>query len=144
MNENLAHLRRTFRDVTSCSVATARPDDGPYVAARWFVWLDDAVWVSTRVGDPTWEHVGRDPRVAVLIARGREWIELAGVRIEGVAERMPAEHPDLREPMSAWHDKYRGVFGDGGFDRFAQTTPALGFLRVAPSRVDAWDHRTSG
>jgi general stress protein 26 len=141
VNEDLGLLRRAFRDESTCRVATVRDDAGPHVAPRWFVWLDEAVWVSTRTGDTTWEHARRDARVAVLIDRGRDWSEVAGVRIEGVAELMPAEHPDLRQPMSAWHEKYRSMLSGDGFERFSRDIPSLGFLRVVPSRIDAWDHR---
>ena len=54
---------------------------------------------------------------------------------------MPAEHPDLREPMSAWHEKYRTALAGDGFQRMTDAVPAIGFLRVAPARVDVWDHR---
>ena len=110
VSDDLEGLRRSFRDVPACRIATVRPDGGPYVAPRWFVWRDDGIWVSTRVGDTTWEHALRDARVSVLIDRGRDWSELAGVRLEGVAEAYPAEHPDLRAPMSNWHEKYRPMF----------------------------------
>jgi hypothetical protein len=76
-----------------------------------------------------------------VIDRGHDWIELTGVRVEGVAEQMPAEHPDLRGPMSAWHEKYRTMFSGEGFERFSTAVPALGFLRVVPSRIDGWDHK---
>jgi general stress protein 26 len=144
MSEDVQLLRRIFRDAPTCRVGTVRADGGPHVAPRWFVWLDDAIWVSTRVGDQTWEHATNDPRVSVLIDRGREWVELAGARVEGVAELMPAEHPDLREPMSAWHDKYRPMFATGGFERFAKDVVALGFLRVVPAGVESWNHRMEG
>ncbi|HEX5938386.1 MAG TPA: pyridoxamine 5'-phosphate oxidase family protein, partial [Actinomycetota bacterium] len=107
---------------------------------RWFVWQPDAIYVATRVGDTTWEAAEHDPRVSLLIDRGRDWNDLSGVRIEGVAELLPAEHPDLREPMSAWHEKYRTLFAGDGFERFAAAIPQLGFLRVVPAVVDAWDH----
>lgn len=141
MTEDLDVLRRAFRDVPACRVATVRPDGGPHVATRWFVWLEDAVWAATRIGGVTWENATRDPRISLVIDRGRDWNELAGVRVEGVAEPFPAEHPDLRGPMSAWHDKYRSMFSGDGFERFTDEVPALGFLRVAPSRIEAWDHR---
>ncbi len=141
MSEDLDVLRRAFRDVATCRIATVRPDGGPHLAPRWFVWLEDAVWVATRIDDTTWTHAARDPRVSILIDQGREWTELSGVRVEGVAEAMPAEHPDLRGPMSSWHDKYRPLFGGPGFERFADQVPQLGFLRVVPSTVEAWDHR---
>jgi hypothetical protein len=141
VTDDVALLRRSFRDVPTCRIGTVREDGGPYVATRWFVWLEDGVWVATRIGDATWEHATRDPRVSIVLDRGRDWLELSGVRIEGVAETMPAEHPDLRQPMSAWHEKYRTALAGEGFERFTDAIPALGFLRVAPSRVDVWDHR---
>ncbi len=140
MTDDLEGLRRAFRDVPACRVATARADGGPHVATRWFVWRDDGLWLATRVGDTTWELAARDPRVSIVIDRGRDWVELAGVRIEGVAELFPAEHPDLRDPMSAWHEKYRPMLSGDGFERLTSQVPVLGFLHVAPSRVDAWDH----
>jgi len=100
--------------------------------------------VATRVGDTTWEDALRDPRVSVLIDRGRDWMELTGARVEGVAELMPAEHPDLRAPMSAWHDKYRTLLAGEGFERLAVAVPILGFLRVVPAVVATWDHRPQG
>jgi hypothetical protein len=141
VTEDLDVLRRAFRDVTACRIATVRPDGGPHAATRWFVWLEDAVWVATRMGGVTWENATRDARVSLVIDRGRDWLELAGVRVEGVAEAFPAEHPDLRGPMSAWHDKYRSMLAGNGFERFTNEVPGLGFLRVAPSRIEAWDHR---
>jgi hypothetical protein len=141
MNEDQETLRRAFRDVVSCHVGTVRPDGGPHVAARWFVWLEDAIWVSTRIGDTTWEDAIRDPRLCVLLDRGTAWTDLEGVRAVGVAEAMPAEHPDLRAPMSAWHEKYRTLLGGEGFERFTDAVPHLGFLRVVPATVDTWDHR---
>jgi hypothetical protein len=119
MSEDLDVVRRLFRDQPVCRVATVRPDGGPHVASRWFTWQPDAVYVATRVGDTTWVAAERDGRVSLVIDRGRDWNDLAGVRIEGVAELLPAEHPDLREPMSAWHEKYRTLFAGDGFERFA-------------------------
>ena len=141
MSDDQTGLRRAFGDVPACRVGTVRPDGGPHVATRWFVWRDDGLWVSTRVDDTTWQHAMRDPRLSVVIDRGREWPDLAGVRIEGVAEGFAAEHPDLRAPMSSWHEKYRQMFARDGFESFTRDVPLLGFLRVVPSRVDAWDHR---
>jgi len=142
--EDVSEIRRMFRDLPMCRVATVRPDGGPHVAPRWFVWLEDAIWVATRVGDTTWEDALRDPRVSVLIDRGRDWTELTGARVEGVAELMPAEHPDLRAPMSAWHDKYRTLLAGEGFEQLADAVPILGFLRVVPAVVATWDHRPQG
>jgi hypothetical protein len=140
VTEDLDMLRRLFRDHPTCRVATVRPHGGPHIATRWFIWQPDALYVATRVGDATWGALEHDARISLLIDRGRQWNDLSGVRIGGVAELLPAEHPDLREPMSAWHEKYRTLFTGDGFERFAAAIPKLGFLRVVPAVVDAWDH----
>ena len=137
MTEDLDLLRRLFRDHPACRWRRCGRT-GPHVATRWFVWQPDALYVATRVGDTTWEAAEHDPRVSLLIDRGREWNDLSGVRIEGVAELLPAEHPDLRGPMSAWHEKYRTLFADDGFERFAARSRSSGC--VVPAVVDAWDH----
>jgi len=113
-------LRRAFRDVTTARLATIGLDGAPHVAPLWFVWLDDAIYLSTRQGSTTWENAERDARVALVIDRGREWIEQSGVQVQGRALLMPAEHPDMRASMSAWHEKYRPLFAGDGFERFVE------------------------
>jgi hypothetical protein len=82
--------------------------------------------------------------VALVIDRGRDWIEQSGVQVQGLATLLPAEHPDMRAAMSAWHEKYRSLFAGDGFERFVDATPALGFLRVPLGSVRAWDHGAEG
>ncbi len=143
MTTDLGGLRRSFRDLASCRIATLLPGGAPHAATRWFVWSEDAVYVSTRRGDAVWRNVERDPRASLVIDRGRDWSELAGVRVSGGAELMDAEHPDMRAPMSAWHEKYRSMVAGEGFERLTSDVPALGFLRVVVDDVDVWDHRGS-
>ncbi len=135
-------LRRAFRDVPLCRIATVGVDGSPLVASRWFVWLEDALYVATRQGGATWMNAEIDRRVSVVIDRGRDWIDLAGVRIDGTAELLAGEHPGLRDPMSAFHEKYRPSLGGEGFERFTASVPVLGFLRIPGGAVKAWDHRT--
>lgn len=142
MSGDLEFLRRAFRDVPSCHLATLGPSGAPHAAPRWFVWIEAGLYVSTRRGDAIWENVLRDPRVSVVVDRGRDWTELTGVRADGAAEAMAAEHPEIRGAMSAWHEKYRSMFSGDGFERMTRRVPGLGFLRVQVATVDAWDHRT--
>jgi pyridoxamine 5'-phosphate oxidase-like protein len=141
MSGDLEFLRRAFRDVPTCHVATIDPSGSPHVAARWFVWLDEGLFVSTRRGDASWENATRGPGVSVVVDRGLDWTELTGVRVQGSAEAVPAEHPELRGVMSAWHEKYRSMFAGDGFERLTQRVSSLGFLRVEVVDVHAWDHR---
>ena len=135
-----AASRRMFGGLPVASVATLNTDGSPHVVPLWFVWPDDAVYVSTRRPSRTWSNAGRDPRVSVAVDVGRAWTELAGISILGRAEQMPAEHPAMRRPISAWHEKYRSLLSGDGFARFAEQVPSLSFLRVVPQALHAWDH----
>jgi nitroimidazol reductase NimA-like FMN-containing flavoprotein (pyridoxamine 5'-phosphate oxidase superfamily) len=134
-------IRRTFRDLSEAVLGTAGPDGAPHVAPAWFVWRDDAFYASIRRGSRSWLNAELDPRVSVLIDRGHEWSELAGIILEGRADLMPAEAPSMRAAMSEWHQKYRSLLAGDGFERFVRSIPELGFLRLVPERFDSWDHR---
>jgi nitroimidazol reductase NimA-like FMN-containing flavoprotein (pyridoxamine 5'-phosphate oxidase superfamily) len=131
--------RRMFAGLPVVSVATLNADGSPHVVPLWFVWPADAMYVSTRREGRTWANASADPRVALSIDLGRAWVEIAGIEVRGRAEPLPAEAAAMRRPLSAWHEKYRPLLG-GGFPRFAEEIRGLGFLRVAPERIAAWDH----
>jgi hypothetical protein len=132
--------RHAFADAMTARVATVGAGGAPHVAPLWFVWPEDAIYLSTRLGGATWRNAEADPRAALVIDRGRDWSELAGVQVEGPVDLLPAEHPDLRGPMSAWHEKYRTLLAGRGFERLAEDVPSLGFLRIEPLAVRTWDH----
>ena len=83
--------RRMFASLPSAAVATTDVDGSPHVVPLWFVWPEDAIFVSTRLEGRTWANVARDPRVAITIDLGRSWVEIAGVEIRGTAEPLFAE-----------------------------------------------------
>jgi nitroimidazol reductase NimA-like FMN-containing flavoprotein (pyridoxamine 5'-phosphate oxidase superfamily) len=136
----LAIARRMFGGLPVANVATLNRDGSPHVVPLWFVWPDDAVYVSTRSPSRTWANSHRDRRISIAIDVGRGWTELAGVSILGRAEPMSAEHPAMRRPISAWHEKYRSLLAGDAFERFAENVPTLVFLRVEPARIGSWDH----
>ncbi|HXF74181.1 MAG TPA: pyridoxamine 5'-phosphate oxidase family protein [Actinomycetota bacterium] len=135
----LPALRRAFGDLPVVRVASLGPD-GPHLAALWFVWREDAVYASCRRAGRTARNVQRDPRVALLLDRGHRWVELAGVELLGTATVLAPDHPSMRGPISAWHEKYRALLSGEGFERFAAAVPDLAFLRVEVRRAVAWDH----
>jgi general stress protein 26 len=142
MSGDVEFVRRTFRDVPICRLATVGDDGAPHAAARWFVWLEDGLFVATRRGDASWRNVETNPRASVVVDRGRDWTDLAGVRVDGDAEAVAADGAALRPVMSAWHEKYRSQLAGEGFERMTRTVPDLGFLRVTAGSVTAWDHHT--
>jgi hypothetical protein len=136
----VASARRLFGGLSVMSVATLDPGGAPHVVPLWFVWPEDAIYVSTRRESRTWANASADPRVALAVDLGRAWVEIAGIEVRGRADLLPAEHADMRKAISAWHEKYRPLLAGDGFPRFADQIRGLGFLRVVPERIAAWDH----
>lgn len=137
---DLTAARKLFGALPVVSVATVGHEGSPHVVPLWFVWLEDAMYVSTRRDGRTWRNALADPRVSVTIDVGRSWIEIAGVVLEGLAEPLAAEHVAMRAPMSAWHEKYRSLLAGEGFARFTEEIRSLAFLRIVPGRLVSWDH----
>lgn len=141
---DLAALRRLFGGLPVVYVATAGSDGAPHVVPLWFVWCEDALYVSTRQGSRTWANARADPRVALSLDVGRSWVELAGVVVLGRAEPLAPDDRSMRVPISLWHDKYRTLLSGDGFARFAEEVAHLAFLRVVPEQVRDWDHVRGG
>lgn len=134
-------VRRVVGPLPSLAVATVGADGAPHVAPRWFVWTDEAIYVACDRDSRTWRNAEADPRVGLSAEIGRSWTDLAGFSCEGPAVLLPAEDPSMRRPISAWHEKYRGLLQGDGFERLAGRIERLGFLRVEPGEVRTWDHR---
>jgi PPOX class probable F420-dependent enzyme len=136
----LLDARRVFRDLDVAHVATTRPDGSPHVVPLWFVWREEAIYVSCRRDSATWRNVERDRRVALSFHRGRGWQDYAGVVLLGRAEPIVPEHPALAGVMSAWFEKYRLLLSGGGFRDYTEQVERPGMLRVRPERLASWDH----
>lgn len=140
----LLDARRVFRDLPVVHLATTRPDGSPHVVPLWFVWREEAVYVSCRRDSATWRNVEHDPRVALSLRTGRAWQEYAGIVLVGRAEPLVPEHPALRGLMSQWFEKYRPLLSGGGFRDYAEQVESPGMLRVRPERLASWDHALEG
>jgi nitroimidazol reductase NimA-like FMN-containing flavoprotein (pyridoxamine 5'-phosphate oxidase superfamily) len=140
--EELPRARRSFAGLPATHVATTGPDGGPHVVPLWFVWREDAVYVSSRRPSRTWLNLELDPRVALSFDVGRSWAELAGITVTGRAELHAAEDATLRPVMSAWYEKYRSLLPGEGFRLMTEQVEELGFAAVRPELLVSWNHAT--
>lgn len=136
----LLDARRIFGELDVVHVATILQDGSPHVVPLWFVWREEALYVTARRESATWRNVERDARVALTFHRGRAWRDLAGVVIHARAEPLSAHHPALRGVMSEWFEKYRPALSGEGFRAFAERVQTPGVLRVRALRMAGWDH----
>lgn len=132
--------RRLFAALPEVWVATVGAGAGPHVAPRWFVWTDEAVYISCDRDSRTWRNLEGDPRVSVSADLGRAWADLSGFTLEGEAELLAAEDARMRGPISAWHEKYRNLLTGEGFERLTARIERLGFIRIEGGEIRTWDH----
>jgi len=137
---DLYQARRMFGGLPVANVATVSPQGVPHVVPLWFVWAEDAIYVSTRRPSRTWSNISANPKVSLAIDLGRSWVEIAGIVVGGSVEPLAADHPSMRKPISAWHEKYRSLLAGDGFARFSDEIENLVFLRIVPERIGFWDH----
>lgn len=135
---NLLEARRAFGDLPVVEMGTTMADGTPHVVPLWFLWRDEAIYVSARRTSSTWRNVERDGRVALSFHRGRRWGELSGAVLYGRADCLSPNHPALHAVMSEWFAKYRRMMDS--LRRYAEEVQDPGILRVRPERIAFWDH----
>lgn len=123
-----------------CRVASVGGDGAPHVTPLWFIWDGTHLWLNSIVRSQRWVDLQNQPRTAVVIDGGVEFIDLHGVEIEGSVEPV-GDIPRTAEPNEelapielAFARKYANsdvFFPDG---RHA-------WLRVVPSKISSWDFR---
>src|SRR5688572_13548123 len=78
------------RDVFVAAACTSRvptiSPDGPHNTPLWFGWDGSILWLYSIVRSQRWTDLQRDPRVAIVVDAGEEYVELRGVEISGRAE----------------------------------------------------------
>jgi len=123
----------------TCRVATISPD-GPHNTPLWFAWDGNVVWLYSIVRSQRWTDLQRDPRIAIVVDAGEEYVELRGAEISGraiavgdVPRTGEDHHDELVAPEGLFAAKYMGgqFFNDG---RHA-------WLKVVPDKISSWDFR---
>ena len=137
---NMLDARRTFKDVRVVHLGSILPTGWPHVVPLWFVWLEDALYVTCRRGSRVWRNLLRDPRVALELERGQAWTEQAGALVHGLAEPLDHEEDSAKRALSAWFEKYRAELGGLGFAAYTDQVQQPVVFRVRPDRLATWIH----
>ena len=127
-----------FRDVPLAHVGTQGPDGGPHVVPLWFVWLEDALFLSSRAGSRVAANLARGGPVAVSISRGVHWTDHQGVLVRGPVETLPRSHPSAKRALSAWFEKYADALSGPGFGLYTRDVEHPVVARLEPRRLATW------
>lgn len=124
----------------TCRVATVGPDGAPHVTALWFGWDGTYLWIYSITRAQRWADLQRDPRIAVVIDAGVDYLELQGVEISGTVE-VVGEVPRTGEPDAELADIERQFARKymGGGEMFHDGQHA--WLRITPTKIASWDFR---
>jgi hypothetical protein len=128
-----------LRAERTCRVATVGTE-GPHVAPLWFVWHDGALWLTSLNRSQRWTDLERDPRIAVVIDAGHDYVELRGVELRGRVEvvgevpRTGGPEPRLEPVERSFGEKYLGGAEFGYDGRHA-------WLALHPEKIVSWDFR---
>jgi PPOX class probable F420-dependent enzyme len=137
---DLSSARRLFRDLQAVHVATVTPEGRPHVVPLWFVWLEEGIYASCRLGSRIERNIRMRPHVALELDRGRAWTELAGVVVSGTAEVLSPDDPARKRALSSWFEKYRGELSGAQFGVYVEQVAEPVLFRVVPDRVAGWAH----
>jgi hypothetical protein len=123
-----------------CRVASVDAGGTPHVTPLWFVWDGAHLWLNSITRSQRHTNLLRNPRVALVVDAGHEYVELRGVELTGTVHavgehpRTGTANPELEPVETAFAAKY---LGGGPFHHDGRH----GWLRVDPDRQYTWDFR---
>ncbi|TFV69748.1 pyridoxamine 5'-phosphate oxidase family protein [Blastococcus sp. CT_GayMR20] len=124
----------------TCRVATVSPS-GPHVSPLWFVWHGESIWLYSITTSQRFKDLQNDPRIAIVVDDGHDYLELRGVEISGrarVVGEVPRTGelavPELEAVEKAFATKYQGRSTIGHDGRHA-------WLTVDVDKIVSWDFR---
>jgi PPOX class probable F420-dependent enzyme len=126
----------------TCRVASIGGDGAPHVTPLWFAWDGTRLWLTSIVHSQRWADLQRDGRVSVIVDAGRDFMELRGVEIRGVAE-VVGEVPRTGEPVAALEEPER-LFGAKYANGQMGHDGRHAWLRITPHKIVSWDFRKIG
>jgi PPOX class probable F420-dependent enzyme len=129
-----------IRDARKVALATIGKDGFPHLVAMNFAERDGAILMTSYGKAQKVVNIRRNPKVALMFERGRNYSELRGIMIRGECEII--EDPDvIRDTMRA----IRGRDSDPArLEIPAAVSSKRVVLKVVPRKVASWDHSKLG
>lgn len=136
-----AEIAAFVADCRTLQVATLGKDGAPHLTSLWFA-IYDGLWLFETYGkSQKVVNLRRDPRIAVLCEKGKDYDELRGVSVRGHAEIV--EDSERAIPMmTAIVMRNHLAHGEADATRLAsQMIQKRVVIAVHPEKVISWDHR---
>lgn len=128
-----------LREARKVALATIGKDGYPHLVAMNFVARDGAILMSSYGKAQKVVNIRRNPRVSVMLEKGRNYSELRGIMIRGECEII--EDPrSVREAMRA----IRGRESSDAVEIPEAVASKRVILKVIPKKIASWDHSKLG
>ncbi|MEU7133468.1 pyridoxamine 5'-phosphate oxidase family protein [Streptomyces sp. NPDC046261] len=113
-------------------VASADDEGVPCLVPLWFVWDGEAVWLSTRAGNPTGRNLRRNGRTRLALGHTRDVVLLDGTVETFAAAEVPAPAAEAFTAKTGWDPRV--------------TSASYVYFKVVPRAVQAWheEHELPG
>lgn len=130
-----------LRDARKVALATIDKDGFPHLVAMNFIARDGAILMTSYGKAQKVINIRRNPKVAVMLERGRRYGELRGIMIRGDCEVI--DDPQIVR------DTMRAIRGRDSADPTLVDIPSAVsskrvVLRVTPRKTVSWDHSKLG
>jgi PPOX class probable F420-dependent enzyme len=120
-------------------LATASPDGQPHVVPVWFLYADDAIWISSFKSTRKIVDLERNPKCALVvdIEQGQE--PISAVALEGRAELIREPFETVKARTTRIYAKYLGPEGVLAPDpQNWLNSPENLLIKMIPTRVKTW------
>lgn len=136
---------RFLEEGWTLQVSSIGPRGGPHLVPLWYVVLDGLIQFTTFTKSQKIVNLKRDPRVACLVERGRDYGQLQGLVIEGEAEVVDDDPAATLAVMRGVNAKYRdSPMAQASDERLQQLAGKRAVVRIHPRRISSWDHEKLG
>ena len=92
-------------------LATASPDGQPHVVPVWFLYAEDAIWISSFQSTRKIIDLEGNPKCALVVDIEQRQGAISAVTIEGQAELIRTPFQEVRQRAQRIYAKYLGAEG---------------------------------
>ncbi|MEU3605602.1 pyridoxamine 5'-phosphate oxidase family protein [Streptomyces sp. NPDC035033] len=122
--QRIKDVRERLERETDLWVASAGPGGTPYLVPLSFLWDGSAVWLVTRLSNPTGRNLAAHPRTRLALGDTRDVVLIDGEVTAYRHDEVPAAVADAFRVKTGWDACRSG--------------PAYRWFSVRPTDVQAW------
>jgi PPOX class probable F420-dependent enzyme len=120
-------------------LATASPSGQPHVVPVWFLWEEDAAWISAYNSTRKVKELKRNPKYSLVVDLPKPKHGITGILLEGEVEIFPGFEPEVRKRIERIYLKYLGPEGILGKDpQEWLKSPENTLIKLTPQKIIAW------